>query len=131
MLLGLRVDLFKRWVESGQGQVIGHLAWPVPDSCLVSGWVGLVHASLFYVSDFFVFGSGFLALGQVFLVGSGFGSKIMARTRPVNYYGSKNTTRTRLLVWSDRVGPSFLGWVESSWSGWVAHGQVYPRVCCP
>jgi hypothetical protein len=66
MLLGLRVDLFKRWVESGQGQVIGHLAWPVPDSCLVSGWVGLVCASLFYVSDFFCLRVGFFSFGSGF-----------------------------------------------------------------
>jgi hypothetical protein len=46
----LDVDLFKRRVGSGQGRVVGHLARHVPDLCLVLGWVGLAHASLFDVS---------------------------------------------------------------------------------
>jgi hypothetical protein len=60
--------------RSTQGRVVGHLAWPVSDPCLMSGRVGLARASLFDVSSRggFQVGSGFLALGRVF---SGFGSK--------------------------------------------------------
>jgi hypothetical protein len=40
-------------------------------------------------------------------VWSDFGSKIMVRTRPMNYCGSKIMLHTHLLYWSGRVRPDF------------------------
>jgi hypothetical protein len=78
---------------SSRGRVVGRLTQPVPDLCLVSGRVGTcfhigrVGSSFFDWGRFFGFRSGFS-------VGSGFGSKIMACTRPVDCCGSKTMTRT-------------------------------------
>jgi hypothetical protein len=73
-----------------------------------SGRVGLARASLFDVSGRggFQVGSGFLALGRVFSGWVGFWVKIMARTRPINYCGSKITARAYSLHWSGRVRPA-------------------------
>jgi hypothetical protein len=53
------VDLFKVGFGSGQGWVVGHLARPAPDPCIVSGQVGLACASLLDA-----LGRGFLALSK-------------------------------------------------------------------
>jgi hypothetical protein len=65
----------------------------------MSNQIRLARDSLFDIvgSDFF---SGWVGL---FGFGSGFGSKIMAPTRPINYCGS-----IRLLNWSGR---GFSGWL--------------------
>lgn len=60
-------------------------------SSVESGRIGLARVSLFDV------------LGRIFWIESGFVSKIMVRTRPVNYCGSKIMIRTRLLHCSGQV----------------------------
>ena len=60
---------------------------------------------------FFWIELGFFGLGQV----------LGQKSRPVNYYGSKNVARTRPLYWSGRVEPGFF---RANWPGRVAHDQV-------
>jgi hypothetical protein len=76
-----------------------------------SGRVGLARASLFDVSGRggFQVGSGFLALGRVFSGWVGFWVKIMARTRPINYCGSKITARAYDHLFRVRPGQVFFG----------------------
>lgn len=45
----LHVDLSKQRVRSRLSRVMGNLLWHVPDSCLVSGQVGMARVSLFDV----------------------------------------------------------------------------------
>ena len=68
---------------------------------------------------FFGLGRVFWPLGRVFRVGSGFGSKITARARPVDCCGSKNTARAHPPRSSGRVGSGFFraGWVGLFGSG--------------
>jgi hypothetical protein len=101
------IDLFKRRVgsRSGRGPFITARTRPMPS--VGSSFFGLGHVFWLWVS--------------FFRVGSGFGSKITAHTRPVNYYGSKIMARTRPLVGSGQV---FFRRVGSDWLGWVAHDQV-------
>jgi hypothetical protein len=82
---------------------MSHLAWLVPDPCLVSSRVGLARATLIVV------------LSRVFFVGSSFVSKIMAH----KLLRVKNTACIHLLHWSGLVGPVFSGG-----SGRVAHDKV-------
>ena len=64
---------------------------------------------------------------------SGFGSKFLARARPVSHTGSKILTRARP---SNSSGRAIFGRVGSGPSGRAAHAQVYPhptwppRACC-
>jgi hypothetical protein len=98
---------------------VGHLLRPVPDSCLVSGRVVMARASLFDVSGHVFSGRvGFFWLW----VGSGFGSKITARTPPVNYYGSKIWLVPDRCIGRVRLGRIFFG--GSGQVGRVAHDQV-------
>jgi hypothetical protein len=62
---------------------VGRLARLVPDLCLVSGWPVLL--------------VGCVGLGRVFWIGSGVGSKIIARARPMECCGSKTLACTRPL----------------------------------
>ena len=103
-----RVDMGKRRVGfgSGQGRVTGRIGRPAPDPYLSPGRVGLARAPCAGVSGRVFFGLGrvFWPLGRVFRVGSGFGSKITARARPVDCCGSKNTARAHPPRSSGRVG---------------------------
>ena len=100
---------------SGQGRVTGRIGRPAPDPYLSPGRVGLARAPCAGVSGRVFFGLGrvFWPLGRVFRVGSGFGSKITARARPVDCCGSKNTARAHPPRSSGRVGSGFFraGWV--------------------
>ena len=91
---------------SGQGRVTGRIGRPAPDPYLSPGRVGLARAPCAGVSGRVFFGLGrvFWPLGRVFRVGSGFGSKITARARPVDCCGSKNTARAHPPRSSGRVG---------------------------
>ena len=75
---------------------------------------------------FFGLGRVFWPLGRVFRVGSGFGSKITARARPVDCCGSKNTARAHPPRSSGRVGSGFFraGWVGLFGSGDPCPGLV-------
>ena len=108
---------------SGQGRVTGRIGRPAPDPYLSPGRVGLARAPCAGVSGRVFFGLGrvFWPLGRVFRVGSGFGSKITARARPVDCCGSKNTARAHPPRSSGRV---FFGRVGSGCSGRVTHAQV-------
>ena len=93
----------------------------MPDPYLSPGRVGLARAPCAGVSGRVFFGLGrvFWPLGRVFRVGSGFGSKITARARPVDCCGSKNTARAHPPRSSGRVGSGFFrtGWVGLFGSG--------------
>ena len=106
---------------SGQGRVTGRIGRPAPDPYLSPGRVGLARAPCAGVSGRVFFGLGrvFWPLGRVFRVGSGFGSKITARARPVDCCGSKNTARAHPPRSSGRVGSGFFraGWVGLFGSG--------------
>ena len=106
---------------SGQGRVTGRIGRPAPDPYLSPGRVGLARAPCAGVSGRVFFGLGrvFWPLGRVFRVGSGFGSKITARARPVDCCGSKNTARAHPPRSSGRVRSGFFraGWVGLFGSG--------------
>jgi len=106
---------------SGQSRVTGRIGRPAPDPYLSPGRVGLARAPCAGVSGRVFFGLGrvFWPLGRVFRVGSGFGSKITARARPVDCCGSKNTARAHPPRSSGRVGSGFFraGWVGLFGSG--------------
>ena len=106
---------------SGQGRVTDRIGRPAPDPYLSPGRVGLARAPCAGVSGRVFFGLGrvFWPLGRVFRVGSGFGSKITARARPVDCCGSKNTARAHPPRSSGRVGSGFFraGWVGLFGSG--------------
>jgi hypothetical protein len=109
--------MFKHRIGSGQGQVVGHLAQNATDPCIVSGQGGLVHASLLDVSCR-VFSSWIRGFG----FGSGFGSKITARTRPMDYYESKTMAHAHPLHWSGRVR---FERIRLGWSSRAVHDQIY------
>ena len=111
---------------SGQGRVTGRIGRPAPDPYLSPGRVGLARAPCAGVSGRVFFGLGrvFWPLGRVFRVGSGFGSKITARARPVDCCGSKNTARAHPPRSSGRVGSGFFGRVGLGLSGRAARDQV-------
>ena len=117
---------------SGQGRVTGRIGRPAPDPYLSPGRVGLARAPCAGVSGRVFFGLGrvFWPLGRVFRVGSGFGSKITARARPVDCCGSKNTARAHPPRSSGRVGSGFFraGWVGLFGSGDPCPGLVWPPV---
>jgi len=106
---------------SDQSRVTGRIGRPAPDPYLSPGRVGLARAPCAGVSGRVFFGLGrvFWPLGRVFRVGSGFGSKITARARPVDCCGSKNTARAHPPRSSGRVGSGFFraGWVGLFGSG--------------
>lgn len=91
----------------------------MPDSRLTPGRVGLARTSSMDASGRVFFGLSRVFSGWVglFWVGSGFESKIMAHTQPVDCCGSKNTARARSLRCSGRIGLGFFGRVGSGWSG--------------
>jgi len=114
---------------SGQGRVTGRIGRPAPDPYLSPGRVGLARAPCAGVSGRVFFGLGrvFWPLGRVFRVGSGFGSKITARARPVDCCGSKNTARAHPPRSSGRVGSGFFraGWVGLFGSGDPCPGLLF------
>ena len=120
---------------SGQGRVTGRIGRPAPDPYLSPGRVGLARAPCAGVSGRVFFGLGrvFWPLGRVFRVGSGFGSKITARARPVDCCGSKNTARAHPPRSSGRVGSGFFraGWVGLFGSGDPCPGLVGARGVSP
>jgi len=117
---------------SDQSRVTGRIGRPAPDPYLSPGRVGLARAPCAGVSGRVFFGLGrvFWPLGRVFRVGSGFGSKITARARPVDCCGSKNTARAHPPRSSGRVGSGFFraGWVGLFGSGDPCPGlAIYRR----
>jgi hypothetical protein len=92
----------------------------VPDLCLVSGWS--VSPSLTCWVGSIVF-----ALGRVFLVGLGFGSKIMAHAWPLYYCGLVSLGSGGWVgfccIGQVRLARVFLV-IGSGWSVLVAHAQV-------
>jgi len=120
---------------SGQGRVTGRIGRPAPDPYLSPGRVGLARAPCAGVSGRVFFGLGrvFWPLGRVFRVGSGFGSKITARARPVDCCGSKNTARAHPPRSSGRVGSGFFraGWVGLFGSGDPCPGLIQTDMEAP
>jgi hypothetical protein len=92
----------------------------VPDLCLVSGW-SLSPSLTCWV------GSIVFALGRVFLVGLGFGSKIMAHAWPLYYCGLVSLGSGGWVgfccIGQVRLARVFLV-IGSGWSVLVAHAQV-------
>jgi len=115
---------------SGQGRVTGRIGRPAPDPYLSPGRVGLARAPCAGVSGRVFFGLGrvFWPLGRVFRVGSGFGSKITARARPVDCCGSKNTARAHPPRSSGRVGSGFF---RAGWVGLFGSGDPCPGLLPP
>jgi len=113
---------------SGQGQVTGRIGRSAPDPYLLPGRVRLARAPCVGVSGRVFFGLGrvFWPLGRVFRVGSGFGSKITARARPVDCCGSKNTARAHPPRSSGRVGSGFF---RAGWVGLFGSGDPCPGLC--